>query len=64
MGDIYGYKETDVAKVEVFNNNYINQGDILGKISIYDKKYEKFKSPLISNIDLSKEELDKIIMGN
>ena len=60
----YGYKETDVAKVEVFNNNYINQGDILGKISIYDKKYEKFKSPLISNIDLSKEELDKIIMGN
>lgn len=60
----YGYKETDVAKVEVFNNNYINQGDILGKISIYDKKYEKFKSPLISNINLSKEELDKIIMGN
>ena len=71
LGDIieeedvtYGYKETDVAKVEVFNNNYINQGDILGKISIYDKKYEKFKSPLISNINLSKEELDKIIMGN
>ena len=71
LGDIieeedvtYGYKETDVAKVEVFNNNYINQGDILGKISIYDNKYEKFKSPLISNINLSKEELDKIIMGN
>lgn len=71
LGDIieeedvtYGYKETDVAKVEVFNNNYINQGDILGKISVYDKKYEKFKSPLISNINLSKEELDKIIMGN
>lgn len=60
----YGYKETDVAKVEVFNNNYINQGDILGKISVYDKKYEKFKSPLISNINLSKDELDKIIMGN
>lgn len=71
LGDIieeedvtYGYRETDVAKVEVFNNNYINQGDILGKISVYDKKYEKFKSPLISNINLSKEELDKIIMGN
>lgn len=71
LGDIieeedvtYGYKETDVAKVEVFNNNYINQGDILGKISIYDNKYEKFKSPLISDINLSKEELDKIIMGN
>lgn len=71
LGDIieeedvtYGYKETDVAKVEVFNNNCIKQGDILGKISIYDKKFEKFKSPLISNINLSKEELDKIIMGN
>lgn len=60
----YGYKENDVAKVEVFKNNCIKQGDILGKISIYDKKYEKFKSPLISNINLSKEELDKIIMGN
>ena len=71
LGDIieeedvtYGYKETDVAKVEVFNNNYIRQGDILGKISVYDNKYEKYKSPLISNINLSKEELDKIIMGN
>ncbi|MDU5111820.1 MAG: D-alanyl-D-alanine carboxypeptidase family protein [Clostridium sp.] len=71
LGDIideedvtYGYKETDVAKVEVFNNNYVNQGDILGKISVYDKKYEKFKSPLVSNINLSKEELEKIIMGN
>lgn len=71
LGDIieeedvtYGYRETDVAKVEVFNNNYIKQGEILGKISVYDKKYEKFKSPLISNINLSKEELDKIIMGN
>ncbi|VYU61761.1 D-alanyl-D-alanine carboxypeptidase DacB precursor [Clostridium tertium] len=60
----YGYKETDAVEVEVFNNNKINQGDILGKISVKDKTFEKFKFPLISNIDISKEELENIIMGN
>ena len=60
----YGYKETDAVEVEVFNNNKINQGDILGKISVKDKTFEKFKFPLISNIDISKEELENIIMGD
>lgn len=71
LGDIideeditYGYKESDVIEVEVFNPSLdVEVGDILGKISIKDKIYEKSKFPLISNISLSKEELEKIILG-
>lgn len=71
LGDIideeditYGYKESDVVEVEVFNPSLdIEAGDILGKISIKNKIYEKGKFPLISNISLSKEELEKIILG-
>jgi serine-type D-Ala-D-Ala carboxypeptidase (penicillin-binding protein 5/6) len=71
LGDIiddeditYGYKESDVVEVEVFNPSLdVEVGDILGKISIKDKIYEKSKFPLISNISLSKEELEKIILG-
>ncbi|MGG7143588.1 D-alanyl-D-alanine carboxypeptidase family protein [Clostridium nigeriense] len=71
LGDIideeditYGYKESDVVEVEVFNPSLdIEEGDILGKISINNKIYEKCKFPLISNISLSKEELEKIILG-
>ncbi|WP_288221290.1 D-alanyl-D-alanine carboxypeptidase family protein [uncultured Clostridium sp.] len=60
----YGYKESDVIEVEVFNPNLgIEVGDILGKISIKDSLYEKDKFPLISNINLSKEKLEKIILG-
>lgn len=60
----YGYKESDVVEVEVFNPSLdVEVGDVLGKISIKDKIYEKGKFPLISNISLSKEELEKIILG-
>lgn len=61
---IYGYRESDVVEVEVFNPSLdVEAGDILGKISVKDKVYEKVKFPLISNINVSKEELEKIILG-
>ncbi len=61
---IYGYRESDVVEVEVFNPSLdVEAGDILGKISVKDKVYEKVKFPLISNINISKEELEKIILG-
>lgn len=60
----YGYKESDIVEVEVFNPKIdIEAGDILGKISIKDKLYEKNKFPLISNSNISKEDLEKIIFG-
>ncbi len=60
----YGYKESDVVEVEVFNPTIdVEQGDILGKISVKDKLYEKNKFPLISNINISKEKLENIIFG-
>lgn len=61
---IYGYRESDAVEVEVFNPSLdVEAGDILGKISVKDKVYEKVKFPLISNINVSKEELEKIILG-
>ena len=60
----YGYKETDNVEVEVFNPNIdIEEGDVLGKISIKDKIEEKTKLPLVSGVDISKEEFQKIILG-
>lgn len=60
----YGYKESDSIEVEVFNSKLeIESGDILGKISIKDSLYEKGKFPLVSNSNLNKEKLDKIILG-
>ncbi len=60
----YGYKESDVVEVEVFKPILdIEEGHILGKISIKEKVYEKSKFPLISNINISKEELERIIIG-
>ncbi|MCF0148714.1 MAG: D-alanyl-D-alanine carboxypeptidase [Clostridium sp.] len=60
----YGYKESDVIEVEVFKPIIdIEEGNIIGKISIKEKLYEKSKFPLISNINISKEELEKIILG-
>ncbi|GAA0084986.1 hypothetical protein UT300007_14250 [Clostridium sp. CTA-7] len=61
---IYGYKEKDVVEVEVFKRCMdIENGDILGKISIKDEKKEKSKFPLISNVNMSKEEFEKIIFN-
>ncbi|WP_394855041.1 D-alanyl-D-alanine carboxypeptidase family protein [Clostridium lamae] len=58
----YGYKEKDIVEVEVFNRtSQVESGDILGKISIKDEKQENSKFPLISNINMSKEEFDNII---
>lgn len=58
----YGYKEKDIVEVEVFNRcSDVETGDILGKISIKDEKQEKSKFPLISNINMSKEEFENII---
>lgn len=60
----YGYKESDVIEVEVFKPIIdVEEGHIIGKISIKEKLYEKSKFPLISNINISKEELEKIIIG-
>lgn len=60
----YGYKESDVIEVEVFKPIIdVEEGYIIGKISIKEKLYEKSKFPLISNINISKEELEKIIIG-
>lgn len=60
----YGYKEKDVVEVEVFNRYCdIESGDILGKISIKEEEYEKNKFPLISNINMSKEEFENIIFS-
>lgn len=60
----YGYKEKDVVEVEVFNRYCdIESGDILGKISIKEEEYEKDKFPLISNINMSKEEFENIIFS-
>jgi serine-type D-Ala-D-Ala carboxypeptidase (penicillin-binding protein 5/6) len=60
----YGYKEKDVVEVEVFKRCMdIENGDILGKISIKDEKKEKSKFPLISNVNMSKEEFEKIIFN-
>lgn len=71
LGDIvseeditYGYKESDIVEVEVFNPRVdVEAGDILGKISIKDKLYEKGKFPLVSNINISKDELENIILS-
>ncbi|MBE6053886.1 MAG: D-alanyl-D-alanine carboxypeptidase [Clostridium sartagoforme] len=58
----YGYKEKDIVEVEVFNkDSNIETGDILGKISIKEEEIEKSKFPLISNINMSKEEFNNII---
>lgn len=60
----YGYKENDIVEIEVFKPVIdIEEGDILGKISVKDKVYEKCKFPLISNIYMSKEEFEKLIIG-
>ncbi len=60
----YGYKESDIVEVEVFKSLIdIEEGNIFGKISVKDKAYEKSKFPLISNINISKEEFEKIIIG-
>lgn len=60
----YGYKEKDVVEVEVFNRYCdIESGDVLGKISIKEEEYEKDKFPLISNINMSKEEFENIIFS-
>jgi serine-type D-Ala-D-Ala carboxypeptidase (penicillin-binding protein 5/6) len=60
----YGYKEKDVVEVEVFNRYCdVESGDILGKISIKEEEYEKDKFPLISNINMSKEEFENIIFS-
>ncbi|GAB6170285.1 D-alanyl-D-alanine carboxypeptidase family protein [Clostridium carnis] len=61
----YGYKETDNLEVEVFNpSKDILEGDIVGKVSIKDEKFEKCKTPLISTKNISKEEFQKIIFNN
>lgn len=58
----YGYKEKDIVELEVFNRSSdVETGDILGKISVKDEKQEKNKFPLISNINMSKEEFENII---
>ncbi len=60
----YGYKESDIVEVEVFKPILdIEVGNILGKISVKDTGKEKNKFPLISNININKEELEKIILG-
>ncbi|EOR20400.1 serine-type D-Ala-D-Ala carboxypeptidase [Clostridium sartagoforme AAU1] len=60
----YGYKEKDIVEVEVFNRySDVESGDILGKISIKEEEYEKDKFPLISNINMSKEEFENIIFS-
>ena len=60
----YGFKESDIVEVEVFNPILdIEVGNILGKISVKDTGKEKNKFPLISNINIDKEELEKIILG-
>ncbi|WP_294186584.1 D-alanyl-D-alanine carboxypeptidase family protein [uncultured Clostridium sp.] len=60
----YGYKESDIVEVEVFKPILdIEVGNILGKISVKDTGKEKNKFPLISNINIDKEELEKIILG-
>ncbi|MPM08095.1 D-alanyl-D-alanine carboxypeptidase DacB [bioreactor metagenome] len=60
----YGYKEKDVVEVEVFNRYCdIESGDVLGKISIKEEEYEKDKFPVISNINMSKEEFENIIFS-
>lgn len=60
----YGYKENDNIDIEVLSKSLdINEGDILGKIYIEDDVKEKVKFPLKSNKDISKEEFNKIIIG-
>lgn len=60
----YGYKEKDIVEVEVFNRySDVESGDVLGKISIKEEEYEKDKFPLISNINMSKEEFENIIFS-
>ena len=60
----YGYKESDIVEVEVFKPILdIEVGNILGKISVKDTGKEKNKFPLISNININKEELEKIKLG-
>ena len=60
----YGFKESDIVEVEVFKPILdIEVGNILGKISVKDTGKEKNKFPLISNINIDKEELEKIILG-
>lgn len=60
----YGYKENDSIDIEVLSKSLdINEGDILGKIFLKDDIKEKIKFPLKSNTSISKEEFNKIILG-
>ena len=60
----YGYKENDSIDIEVLSKSIdINEGDILGKIFLKDDIKEKIKFPLKSNTSISKEEFNKIILG-
>lgn len=58
---IYGYKEEDKIEIEVFNTiDDINEGDILGKITLKENDKEKLKKALKSATHTNKINIEEI----
>ena len=57
----YGYKDNDEIEIEVFKPiDDIKEGDILGKITLKEKKKEKLKKALISAKNINKLEFERM----
>lgn len=58
----YGYKEESDIEIEVFNQiDDVEEGDVLGKVTLKEKDKEKLKKALISARNINKDELDRIL---
>ena len=57
----YGYRDNDEIEIEVFKPiDDIKEGDILGKITLKEKKKEKLKKALISAKNINKLEFERM----